>query len=325
MIAVKEVSGKIYVAQVPPATGDSGSAIPVSGQIADWFYIGPGQTPFVSWSGDNTYVITFNYLSQVVARVISMADWPPQQVDPVTYTPAITIQRPEVWVPVSTTLQTPLVLKGDPAPVWGYLKRDYNYIYYNTNLDQYTISLSRDPGMPQPSPATRKGYLLYWSPKGQNQWTVLGNWAPDFTNFIVQTTGSMRYDFALSWGEYWSSGDQNFPDGYNPAWQIHPDVPVTTASVDSNIESLAYVLSLEDNQAPPDPLSTTSALQALPNSHFWYETPSETLPVYNKDAQMLIASDMIGNYHFLPMVREYELQETLPDIKFCSCSAVSLF
>jgi hypothetical protein len=319
MIAVKELNGKIHIALIPKAKGDWTTKPSEPGIIDQWFDIGPGQNPYVSWSGEDTYVITFQYMSQVVSRLISVSSWPPNRVDPVTYTPQISIQKPEVWVPVSGVLNGSFVKQGKPPEVWGYVKRDDPYVYFDPDTNIYQIWVSRDTTKPTPGDPTRKGYRLWTRPLGGSTWTLLKDWDTDFSHVNIQSVGSLKQEIALSWGELWVDGNQNFPDDHTPSWYEHP--PVKTAQVNSDIESCTYTISFRENvQLPTDP-GQNAALATTPNSTFWSVPCFELIPV-SEGLMTFMASDGNSSFKTAPFLYE---PVRIPTMDQADCSSVKMF
>src|ERR1035437_2846869 len=112
ILACKEYQGRMYVSRllkteiVNPSDPKS---LYRPGIPSPWYQIGPGLRPSVQHyqGGDNSFILTFEYLSHLTCRVIPNIDettggtWPPASIDPVTHSAGYwTLQLPEEAIEV---------------------------------------------------------------------------------------------------------------------------------------------------------------------------------------------------------------------------------
>lgn len=207
MLIAKEFNGGIYVAQLGKTTGSDNP-----GTLPGWFFIGPGLRPTVSAYGPGVFLVLFDYMGVLNARLLNANAWPPEQVDPVTYTPFISIQRSEDAVAFSIYgsagwgRELPDVM--DPA---GPLFRASDLLY-DGDTDTYSTTISRDTGV-NPDPNTRSGFRLYSKPMGaaDSAWTLIQDWTSDIVGFAVNGSPKIQQDYCLTWGHLFDPDAPNDP------------------------------------------------------------------------------------------------------------------
>ena len=294
MIICKELNGRIWLAKVAPSV-DAKNV----GLVGTWYQIGPGQQPQMSWAGGTEYVINFQYLSHNFTRVVDIATWPPNQVDPITYTPQISIQRGEEWAPIDPKHDSSETQLGESEERAVLVQSD-PYVYWDRATDTYHTFISKTSF----SPLNEKGYRVYQRIPG-GAWNLLIDWTPDVVNYQVTEVGGFKKDYGISWGGWWNSGSQNFPDDLQSAWHEYPIGPILKIAVNARVISgtqeervpapelssccsnLAIQSSLkffylafeEVTQNPGIPSSVSSYYALTPTSKFYSLSPLENLGI----------------------------------------------
>jgi len=306
VIVAKELNGKIYLAQMSPSVDTHN----VGGMTA-WFFIGPGEKPFLTWVGGEEYVLNFQYLSHNFTRVLDASVWPPNQVDPATYNP-ISIQRPEEWFPVDLSSQaagSEVAPSGDLAA----LIQSDPYVYWDMDTDIYHTFISRDTGVVV-GDGIVKGYRVYERPVGTPTWTLLQDWTLEVIDLRVESVGGFDKEFGISWGALWDSGSQNHPDPYTPAWHEYPVGSVLTIAVVSRV-----IVRGQEEIVPCETQQEASAvvcgdMQRFFALSFWEDSPA---PQSVECAQSAMTA--------LPAFHSFPLLETTPADLISECASVSLF
>ena len=242
MIVAKELNGLIHVADIGPATGTTPGTL-----IRPWTPIGPGLSPVMTWEGTHCF-IAFDYLGHTYARRLDTSVWPPQVVDPVTYTPHISLQEPAdvSSLQVRSAFGRTMLMDAPMPGAGGMIRSGY------MRLDEDTNTLYADiiPISANPLPSIRAGWRVYARPIGGGAWTILSDWAPTLPSVIhlVGENGSMRLEIAVTYGVLWRGDlrNSNLPvtHGYRES-----DLS-TILVVDSTKESWSRARSAEDEVLP---------------------------------------------------------------------------
>ena len=203
MIVAKEVNGLIFVATLAPAAQ---VGVP-GGLLHPWTRIGPGLQPVITGDEDH-YFITFNYLGHIFTRRIDASVWPPQVVDPVTYTPWISIQESCDSVCLQTRSSSSQAQAfNEQLPGVGKLSRLGNLIYDVAN-NKLTAQVVRNVSA-NPTPALRKKWRVYSKPLGSSVWTLAQDWIAEIPTLQFEGIGSLKLDLAASYGYLWTSDSRN--------------------------------------------------------------------------------------------------------------------
>lgn len=222
MIVVKEENGTLYVGDIGPAR----SQYTPGDFTKPWTPIGPGLKPTVTVTGTKFYV-TFEYLGHTYVRELDPAVWPPEVIDPTTYTPNISLEEPRDAVAFGIGVNSPasvMVVDSawDQRPVPSLLERVTTNIIYNIDTGEGSIDLQRKTSVAVPDPVLFKGWRVYRrtpavvvnsvevTPAGP--WELLFDWQTEVTQFSLirdMSTGVFREELALAFGYLWQPGTQN--------------------------------------------------------------------------------------------------------------------
>lgn len=254
LIACKEINGKIYVTRLHKATNDHTPGIP-----DQWHYIGPGTRPFIQNMDGNKFVVVFDYLSHLTARVFDVSVWPPTQVDPIQTVPVIAIgtgtppQGPEdaLFIRYASTIGSANVSSYLPPPTIT----KGNLI---VNGNQYSITLTIANGWVSTIPDPNY-FRVYRQPLAGGNWVLVQDWVAAPLNFTDTVTGSIQFKYRATLGA-----------GYHPDYPNDPflhleSAPGNTLTVDSATQPLDYQL----NPVELVPFSS-NAYQSTANANFGF-------------------------------------------------------
>ena len=224
LLACKEIDGSIYVCRLPKSTNATTPGVP-----SQWYYVGSGKSPKVQSYGGTEFLLIFNYLSHLSARVLDIATWPPTQVDPIQPESPITIQQPEdtlLFNPSSytnsgTILEYPMPPQIQATPV----AIDSSTNQYSTTI---TTLSSYYPG------TDLHWYRVYRQPIGGGAWTLVMDWQPQTLNYTDTETGSLRFNYRATLGLSFNRSTPNDPS------QHFEGTPGNTVVVDSEVPPFYY-------------------------------------------------------------------------------------
>lgn len=207
MLIAKEMNGGIYVAQLGKTYGPDSA-----GPLPSWFFIGPGLRPTVVNYGTGVYMVLFDYMGVLNARLLQNSTWPPTQVDPVTYTPFISVQRSEDAVAFSVFGSSPYGRRMPDimGPANG-MTRTADLLY-DADTNTYSTAISRISGF-NPDPVTLRGWRLYSKPMGapEDQWAVALDWQTELTDIPITGSPKIQVDYAVTWGHLFDPDRPNDP------------------------------------------------------------------------------------------------------------------
>ena len=89
LCASKEINGGIYITRmsIPSITSPAGQPQPGLAPGSDdgvWYFVGPGSRPSIQhYNGTTQFILTFDFLSHLTARVIDISTWPPTIINPI--------------------------------------------------------------------------------------------------------------------------------------------------------------------------------------------------------------------------------------------------
>lgn len=236
LAACKEVNGKIYVTRLAQSVGNP----PTPGLPEPWAYVGPGTRPSIQeYSGDQ-FILVFEYLSHMVARVLDITVWPPNQVDPIITTPIIAIgtgnppQGPDdaMFVRLSSATGRGQASAWYPGP-----QIQATPVIKNGN--QYSVTITTQPGWSSGVPYTNY-YRVYRQPLVGGSWTMVQDWVVAPLNFTDTQTGVLQFNYRATVG---AGFDPNFPN--DPTKYFEGD-PGNIISRDSTAHPLDYQLVGDD-------------------------------------------------------------------------------
>lgn len=247
MIIVKEISGRLYVADIGPATSPTSP-----GQILqDWTPIGPGTNPTVSWDG-TTYYIAFEYLGHVYVRKMDSTLWPPEIIDPTTYAPNISIEEPHDAMAFGAR-GSRLGKVSDTDDGYnakqhsGYLERT-NGLLYDIDTGLFSTDMRRHVAQ-IPAPATFQAWRVYKRTPAVGQtpagpWELYADWQPEVGLFTLSGIGELNLELALTFGRLWDAAGVNTNLAATKLY--YESIPGQTIRVDSNTEPKTFQVPIAD-------------------------------------------------------------------------------
>lgn len=248
MIVVKETNGRLYVADIGPAK----SASSPGDILQDWTPIGPGTNPTVSWDG-TIYYIAFEYLGHVYVRKMDSTVWPPEVIDPTTYTPNISLEEPQdaMAFGVRSTTLADMNLQDDGYNTkahTGFLERQSGMIY-DLETGQMSTTLRRNTGTSTPTPATFKAWRVYKrTPAAGNTpagpWELLADWQPEVGLFTLSSMSEINMELTLTFGRLWTDAGINTDPALTGLYQ--ESIPGSVLVVNSNVEPKTFQVPFGD-------------------------------------------------------------------------------
>jgi hypothetical protein len=175
-------------------------------------------------------MVLFDYMGVLNARLMSTIDWPPTQVDPVTYTPFISIQRSEDALAFSVFGSSAYGRNLPDVMAPGNTLQRVDALVYDSATLTYTTLISRAPGF-NPDPVTFSGWRLYSKPMGApaDQWVMMMDWTGEIANVPVTGTPKLQMDYCVSWGHLFN------PDRPNDPWDRLESPKGITLTLDSDV------------------------------------------------------------------------------------------
>lgn len=234
----KELDGVIYVGLMSAVSGAS----PV---VHGWSPIGPGTKPVVVQE-DGFCLVTFDYLGHTYARRLDTSIWPPQVVDPVTYTPNISIQEPHDAVGLQGKSDPGGVDVFEvPLPSAGGMQALSNILYDDATGK---LSIQVGPITSDPVPTSRRAWRLYVRDLGATDWTLYQDWVAALaSSYTFERDGTLRMQFAVTYGCLWTPEARN-ASGFSSLRESSLSQILT---VDSNVDSWTYSRSGSDSVENP--------------------------------------------------------------------------
>ena len=223
MIVVKEEGGTLYVADIGPAK----SQYTPGDLTKPWTPVGPGLKPTVTTTGSKFYV-AFDYMGHTYVREMDSAVWPPEVIDPTTYTPNISLTEPQDALGLgngdSTSMGGMVLDSGwDLRPIPNTLERVTPNIIYDVNTKQGSIDIQRKLAVAVPDPVLFSGWRVYHrtpalGDTGAGPWELLFDWQTEVTKFTLirdMASEAFRDELALVFGYLWRPDTQNMdPEAY---------------------------------------------------------------------------------------------------------------
>lgn len=89
LCASKEINGGIYITRlsipsIPSLSGQPQPGLAPGTDDGIWYFVGPGSRPSVQhYNGTTQFILTFDFLSHLTARVIDISTWPPTIINPI--------------------------------------------------------------------------------------------------------------------------------------------------------------------------------------------------------------------------------------------------
>lgn len=248
MIVVKETNGRLYVADIGPAK----SASSPGDILEDWTPIGPGTNPTVSWDG-TIYYIAFEYLGHVYVRKMDSTIWPPEVIDPTTYTPNISLEEPHDALAFGARLtRVAEVTRTDDGydvkKHAAFLERQSGMVY-DLETGLMSTTLRRNTGTATPAPATFQAWRVYKrTPASGNTpagpWELLADWQPEVGLFTLSSMSEINMELTLTFGRLWQDAGVNTDLSVTKLYK--ESIPGATILVDSNVEPKTFQVPFGD-------------------------------------------------------------------------------
>ena len=229
MIIIKEHNGILQVAQL----GSAHSVAEPGNIVGGWIGIGPGLAPVIT-PGEGCYFITFTYLGHIYTRRMDAAIWPPQVVDPVTYTPNISIQEPHDSVCLQARSSTAGAKAITELVIGSARLFRGSGLIYDLSTGKISTTVIRDTNY-NPTPATRKKWRVYSRLIGDVNWNLLQDWIDEVPTLQIEGTGSVKLELTASYGHLWTTEGRNSDPSLTGNYVESPKGPVL--QIDSSIES----------------------------------------------------------------------------------------
>lgn len=218
ILAAKELAGNIYITRLPKAINDQTPGVP-----DNWYLVGPGTRPSIQEYSGTQFILTFEYLSHLFCRVVDIATWPPTQVNPVQ-----TSGGPNPPTPFTYNIQLAqdsLTAKLQGQDSFGLVASYFNPPYLQQPLLfvdpltlTYSVTLTPLTSFHPEVPANVQAFFrLYNRPfPYTGGWTLIMDWtlgtAPPWFTFTDTHIGSLRYQYAATWGSQFSPTAQFDPN-----------------------------------------------------------------------------------------------------------------
>lgn len=86
LCASKEINGSIYITRMSvPAASDFAVGYAAGTDDGVWYFCGPGSRPSIQhYQGLTQFILTFDFMSHLVCRVVDINSWPPNVVNPIS-------------------------------------------------------------------------------------------------------------------------------------------------------------------------------------------------------------------------------------------------
>jgi hypothetical protein len=86
LCASKEINGQVYITRMSvPAASDFAVGLAAGSDDGTWYFVGPGSRPSIQhYQGLTQFILTFDFMSHLVCRVVDINSWPPNVVNPIS-------------------------------------------------------------------------------------------------------------------------------------------------------------------------------------------------------------------------------------------------
>ena len=208
LLACKELNGIVYVSRLPKAINKNTPGIP-----SPWEPVGPGFRPSVQiYTGNGSpadqtqFILTFEYLSHLVTRVLDISVWPPAVVDPVTFNPT------SIELPIDA-----VAVKLASAEASSQTSYYFNPVFLNNGPLFVTPGSPNNTWLVVITPASfwtplflgtqTAYYRVYRRAIGTSTWTLLPsqppqayNWNTTLNYSDTTTSPDFRFEYTVTWG-----------------------------------------------------------------------------------------------------------------------------
>ena len=209
MIIAKEENGFLYLADLGPAR----SPFAPGEIVKPWEPLGPGTKPTVAMAGTKFY-IAFEYLGHTYVREMDATEWPPEAIDPTTYTPNIALEEPHDAVGLGGSSPADGLAHDsayDARPVPVLLERVTPNIIFDLDTLQGSLTLQRKASVAAPGSVPADRWRVYrrtpaldGNPPGA--WELLMDWQAEIGPFTVirdMSAGQFQEELAITFGYLW--------------------------------------------------------------------------------------------------------------------------
>lgn len=277
ILACKELNGKVYVARLPKTIPPvNPNDLPKPGIPSAWVYVGPGLRPTIQhYTGNpNSFLLSFEYLSHLVCRVIPDIDatWPPTTVDPVTFSPT-SIQLPEEAIAIKRDSMTGV---GGAAYFFNPIAITDSGLFYDPFTNTYSVTISAAGGwVPLVNPAVTPFYRIYRRPLIGGPWTMVMDWNTVLTHVDSYVGNPFQFEYTATWGSLFDPAAPNDSTKHNEG--VIGDG--TILSFDSTTSSLSYAVSHDEQVlfSAAARGSTNAYMHGEPNQLFFVEAPTDEI------------------------------------------------
>jgi hypothetical protein len=292
LLCVKEVNGRLFVAQVTKATSDVQPGTiylgNLAGNVNGWYYIGDGNSPSIQEYSDSQFIVTFSYLSHLVTRVLDLNTWPPNLVVPIT-TGSSGGQTFFAVAPSANMPEDAVILAVNSS------NGDGTASHYFNPVQLTPASLVSDPinGTFSVTIALLSSwhaengsglftyYRVYRRPLAGGPWTLVQDWSQGSLSFTdTVTTSIFQYQYTATWGTSFSPLNPNNPSLHDEG--IIGDGEIM--SFDSTTQALTFALTPDDFMivAPAEYQDSTNAtMHAEERQAFYDEQFSDEISLSN--------------------------------------------
>ena len=275
ILSCKELNGRVYVSRLPKTIPPAGpDDLPKPGIPSAWVYVGPGLRPTIQhYSGNaNSFLLSFEYLSHLVCRVIPDIDatWPPTVVDPVTFSPT-SIELPEEAIAVKLDSAT---IRGDASYYFNPILLVTPSLFYNPFTDTFSVTITAQGGwIPIISSVITPYYRVYRRPLIGGPWVLIMDWNTTLNYTDSQVGGPFQYEYTATWGALFNPSNPNVTTDHNEG--IIGDG--TVLSVDSNTAAFDYAVPADDSLVVGS--QQNAFLYAEANQLYFVQTPDDEISI----------------------------------------------
>src|SRR5579863_3338106 len=292
IISCKELGGIVYITRMGPTQPVAGGGF-APGTPDPWHPVGPGLRPSVQEYNGTQFVITFDYLSHLFTRIMDISTWPPTTVNPVQVSGGP--NPPTAFTYNIQLSQDSLTMKTEGGVSTGLVAPYYNPPYLQQPLlfldpisNTYSVTLTPLASFAPEVPANTQAFFrLYNRPfPYTGPWNLIMDWtlgtAPPWFSFVDSHVGSLRYEYAATWGSQFSPTAPFDPTQHAEGVidQNHSHI-----TVDSTTQRASFQFLLNESLTL-DESSFLVAPYAGPDEMFLDEAPSDNI---------LLSRSLLGN------------------------------
>ena len=275
ILSCKELNGRVYVSRLPKTIPPVGpDDLPKPGIPSAWVYVGPGLRPTIQhYAGNaNSFLLSFEYLSHLVCRVIPNIDatWPPTVVDPVTFSPT-SIQLPEEALAVKRDSMTGA---GSAAYFFNPVAITDSGLFYDAFTNTYSVTLSAAGGwVPLANSAVTPFYRIYRRPLIGGPWTLVMDWNTVLTHVDAYVGNPFQFEYMATWGSLFDPAHPNDSTRHNEG--VIGDG--TILSFDSTTSPISFAI--VGDEALAFGSQTNAYMYGEQNQSFFVQAPTDEISI----------------------------------------------